>query len=217
MTEFFVVTGASSGLGKAIYEHLHITGRSVISISRRGPDIKADLSNQMGCCAVVAELAEHPIRCLINCAGVLHLGPADDSNADQIFNLNFWAPYILSMGLRDSFISGQSSIINIASVSGMMADPDTPIYGASKAALISLTKSLAIKWAPHVRVNAISPGFFDTNLVPEPTPQHLIDPVPLGFEAHTNMILPAVQMLIDCAYITGANIAVDGGLSCKAA
>jgi 3-oxoacyl-[acyl-carrier protein] reductase len=106
-------------------------------------------------------------------------------------------------------------VINISSISGLMADVDTPIYGASKAALISLSKTLAVKYAPEVRVNCISPGFFDTNLVPEKTPQELIDPVPLGFEAQPKMILPVVDAILNCPYMTGANIVVDGGLSCK--
>jgi NAD(P)-dependent dehydrogenase (short-subunit alcohol dehydrogenase family) len=223
--ERFVVTGASSGLGREIYQYLTCRYQTsqVIGVSHHGPDIVTDLSNQMGLLSVVAELVScspphlsRPIRCLVNCAGVLHLGDGDDANADQIFNVNFWAPYHLSMNLRECFVSGESSVINVASVSGMIADPDTPVYGSSKAALISLTKSLAIKWAPHVRVNCISPGFFDTNLVPEPTPQHLIDRVPLGFEASTGMIISAVEMLLSCPYVTGSNVVVDGGLSCRA-
>lgn len=209
--ETFIVTGASSGIGKEIYEYLRARG-SVIGISRDGPDLNVDLSDSEQTRSLAARLKANPIRCLVNCAGILRLGPGDDADGDEIFNVNFWAPYCLSMGLKDSFVEG-GSIINIASVSGIMACPDTPVYGSSKAALLSLTKSLAIKWAPRIRVNAISPGFVSTNLVPGPTPQELIDPVPLGFEAETSMIIPAVRMLLECPYMTGANIVVDGGLS----
>lgn len=206
----YAVTGASSGLGRAIYNHF--LGKGVIGISRHGPDIHVDLSTPEGVDSVVRKLSERPLSCLVNCAGVLHLGSDDALHHRQIFDLNFWTPYYLSTYLQ--FEMG-ASIINMVSVSGLMADPETPVYGASKAALISLTRSLAVKWAPRVRVNAISPGFFDTNLVPEPTPRNLIDPVPMGFEATTEMILPVMDMLLDCPYITGANVVVDGGLSAR--
>jgi NAD(P)-dependent dehydrogenase (short-subunit alcohol dehydrogenase family) len=219
MTEpsIFVITGASSGIGKEIYQNFKTHHAPVVGISHRGgPDIVADLAETKGIEKVLDNLRGKTISCLINCAGALDIDD-DHASAHYLFSLNFWAPYHLSMGLRDSFVSGQSSIINISSVSGMMADPDTPIYGASKAALISLTKSLAVKWAPDVRVNCISPGFFDTNLVPGSTPQYLLAPVPLGFEARPRMIIPVIRMLMNCSYMTGANIVVDGGLSCKVA
>jgi 3-oxoacyl-[acyl-carrier protein] reductase len=121
----------------------------------------------------------------------------------------------LTTGLYNSLKAVRGVVINVSSISGLMADVDTPLYGASKAALISLSKTLAVKYAPEVRVNCISPGFFDTNLVPEKTPQGLIDPVPLKFEAQPIMILPAIDFLLNCPYVTGANLVVDGGLSAK--
>jgi NAD(P)-dependent dehydrogenase (short-subunit alcohol dehydrogenase family) len=95
----------------------------------------------------------------------------------------------------------------------MKADPDLPIYAASKAALISLTKSLAKSYAPDVRVNCISPGFFKTNLVDEPTPTELIHTIPMKYEEDAKKITPVVDLIWKSQYMTGANIVIDGGVS----
>jgi NAD(P)-dependent dehydrogenase (short-subunit alcohol dehydrogenase family) len=212
-----IVTGASSGIGKAVYEHL-VNGHEfnrVIGASRRGPDLRVDLLDIPDCMSRLHDyLGSDDVDCLVNCAGILKL-ENEVGWAGDIFGVNFWAPYYLTTGLYNSLKAVRGVVINISSISGLMADVDTPIYGASKAALISLSKTLAVKYAPEVRVNCISPGFFDTNLVLEPTPRNLIDPVPLGFEAQPKMILPVVDAILNCPYMTGANLIVDGGLSAK--
>lgn len=218
-----LVTGASSGIGKEIYYFMKEFGYTTIGISRNGPDISMDLVEHSNRWDLYNELIVghgiSTISCLVNCAGVLELGEDDPTatpaDLEYIMGLNFWAPYHLCRMFAPTLKSNKGSIINISSISGMMADPDTVVYGASKAALLSMTKSLAVKLAPDVRVNAISPGFFDTNLVPEPTPKYMIDPVPLGFEAQTHMIIPVVRALLESEYVTGSNYVVDGGLSCK--
>ena len=115
--------------------------------------------------------------------------------------------------LHSHLKKANGQIINIASVSGMKADPDTPLYGALKAGLISLTKSFALRFAPGIRVNCISPGFFNTNLVPGDLPEELRLTIPLGKEAEPMEIIPVVKMLDESDYITGANIVIDGGLT----
>lgn len=215
MKNLAVVTGASSGLGKEMMQSLFFDqGSEIFRLSRNGPDISTDLSdpNQVGN-AVNKLRASGKTRYLINCAGILRLDE-NDNNVREIFEVNFWACYQLIQGLLPDLYDTNGCVINIASVSGLRADPDTPIYGASKAALISLTKSLAIKHAPHVRFNSVSPGFFNTNLVGGPLPQELVDTIPLKREASPEELIPVVQSIIDCGYVNGANFVVDGGLSC---
>jgi 3-oxoacyl-[acyl-carrier protein] reductase len=214
-----VVTGASSGIGKAIYDHFNTSDRfdSVVGIAKNGPDLEYDLSSEKDIQEIVDDLrTAGDISCLVNCAGILKL--EEVGNEGQIFDVNFWAPYYLTNALKHELIAARGCVINIASVSGMIAEPEIPIYAASKAALISLTKSLAIRFSPFfVRVNCISPGFVKTNLIPGDTPVELLNAIPLGFEAEPAMLLPVVDMILDCPYVTGANFVVDGGGSCRAA
>ena len=216
-----VVTGASSGIGAMIYSRLQkMTGRydRVVGISRRGPDLSFDLGimNTHDYNTIKGQLLgdEDEISLLVNCAGIMPLKEA--GHEQHIFDVNFWGTYKITMALLPKLIEAKGCVINIASVSGMVAEPDEVIYAVSKAAVISLTKSLAVKLAPSVRVNCISPGFFDTNLVEGPAPPDLIETVPMRYEADVEELWPVALSIISSGYMTGANIVVDGGLSCKA-
>lgn len=218
-----IVTGASSGIGKAIYEHLRKRGPrpTVLGISRAGPDICCDFTKRDWWGDVwdgIRIKIGHTIRidAIINCAGIMPLNENKGPHLRRsIMDVNFWAAYDIIDNLL-LFMSDEASIINIASVSGMRPESDLPVYSASKAALAALTYSLAQRLAPKkIRVNCISPGFFQTNLVPEGTPEELIRQIPLGREAEADEILPVVDMLLQAKYMTGANIVIDGGLQWK--
>lgn len=202
-----VVTGATSGLGKAIYEgYKGLDGYNVIGISRHGPEITWDFNHPSNYL-----LYGLNVDILVNCAGVMEV-INEDLRKHEIFHVNFWAAYsLIQQALRDNLL-----IVNIASISGMQTDPDTPIYGASKAALLSLTSSLAKKYAARgIRVNSISPGFYPTNLVPGETPEWLLSMIPLGSKGHPNDIFEIVRMFEKLEYMTGTNIVIDGGQLCK--
>ena len=212
-----LITGASSGLGKTIAEYYLGIGDDIMSLSRRGAHWDYDLRDSEALQEMIFDmtgedtlLGRDNIDVLINNAGALILDEKM-SDATGRFNLLLHAPYLLIELLAERINKG-GHIINIASVSGMKADTDTPMYGALKAGLISLTKSYARKLAPDVRVNCISPGFFKTNLVPGDLPQELLSTIPLGKEAEPKDIIPVVQMLDESEYITGANIVIDGGV-----
>ncbi len=193
-----IVTGASSGIGKAIYEALKEGGDfTVIGASRHGPDWSLDLRKP------IPYHIFPPFDLLVNCAGIM---PFDETR--EVLDVNFWGTFNMINNL--AFKEG-ACIINIASVS--VSDPEFPIYSASKAAVISLTKSLAKKFAPHVRVNCISPGFYKTNLVPGLIPDKLIETIPMGYAEDPKKIVSVVHMLWNTKYITGANIIIDGGVS----
>jgi len=213
-----IVTGASSGLGKEIYHYLlrdsespSLGFDSVLGLSRRGPDVCIDLSSlrresDLFSLFPPSRILVPAIDLLVNCAGIM---PFHETK--EIFDVNFWSAYYLSFLLEKHFSEG-ACIINISSVSGIMGEPDLPIYAASKAALISLTKSLARRFAPHIRVNCISPGFLKTNLVPGETPQELVHNIPLGYEELPENLCYLVKAVYLTRYMTGANIVVDGGL-----
>lgn len=206
-----VITGATSGLGKAIANYYQSRDYQIVSVSRGSIHIKCDLADQSDLHGTIDELKKfYKIDVLVNNAGHLFLNESV-MDANFLYSLLLYAPYVLMTRLEEQLVGGH--IINIASVSGMMADPETPMYGALKAGVISLTKSFAHKYAPSTRVNCISPGFFNTNLVPGDVPAQLLKEVPLQREADPQEIVAAVQMIDTCKYMTGANIVVDGGLT----
>lgn len=208
-----VVTGASSGIGKEIYDYYVAKGSSVIGVSRRGPDLSVDLSVPSGVHYTLFGIGDRKIDIWINCAGVLLLEEKDENACTQMVTLNMMSVWAFLSYANDYMIPG-GSIINIASVSGLRASPDTPLYAATKAAVISMTQSYAMLYAGiPIRVNAISPGFFDTNLVDGETPVELIDTIPMQREAKTLEIIPVIEMIEKAEYMTGANIIIDGGSS----
>ena len=207
-----LITGASSGIGFAFGEYYRSKDYDTIEVSRHGKDYRVDLSEQADVADLLIKFNRSDVdklNVLVNNAGALNL---DESTMDvnYLYNLLLYTPYMLMTRLAPLLDMGH--IINIASVSGMKADPDTPMYGALKAGLISMTKSFARKLAPHIRVNCISPGFFNTNLVKEPLPKELLSTVPLRRQAHPIELYPVMEMLEECGYITGANIVIDGGV-----
>ncbi len=195
-----LITGANSGIGKALYDGLKKANYYVYGIGRDVQiDLREDIPQLTPICAEIWDV-------LINCAGIM---PFEESK--DVFEVNFWGTLKMITAVT---IAKYGCIINVASVSGFMAEPDLPIYAASKAAVISITKSLALKLAPKkIRVNCISPGFYCTNLAPGELPQELIDKVPLKYEELPEKMLPIVEMIINTDYMTGSNIVVDGGLS----
>ena len=204
-----VITGASSGIGQAIYNH-YKQGLSfgeydkVIGVSRRGPDKYIDIS-----AGIPSDFTPHEIVALINCAGIM---PLPEEHPAHIFNVNFWGATDMIAQLLPYFVDG-CCVINIASVSGLRGDAEVPFYAASKAALISITQSYAKRHAPRYRFNCISPGYYKTNLVPGETPEELIKSIPMKYEEDPALIVPIVRMILNTKYMTGANIVVDGGVS----
>lgn len=226
MKKVAVITGTTSGIGKAIAQYYYKEGFAyVVGINRKSVNMGDayylhrnfvfDLSDPIEVDKAAAEIThqfqDHGIDVLVNNAGVMFLDDLETEALETVAT-DLLAPIQLCNYLLGQIKDG-GHIINIASVSGIMGDTDAPVYSACKAGIINLTRSLAKMAAPYVRVNCISPGFFNTNLVEGDTPQELIDKIPLEREAQTIEIIPVIDMLQKSTYITGANIIIDGGLS----
>ena len=173
-----LVTGATSGIGKAAAIQLAVQGASVIVHGRdvtRGVAVVAEIENRGGSARFVgADLREAmevlrlageagPVDVLVNNAGVPWFGPSAKLAAntlDQLFAANVQAPYLLVSVLAPKMVArGDGVIINIASRAGTVGQPDSAAYGATKAALASFARSWAAEYGPvGIRVNAVSPG-----------------------------------------------------------
>lgn len=208
------ITGTTSGLGEVMAMYLRENlGNNVRTYSK--PEF--DLSHSQGRHAMLKNVMENfnNLDLLINNAGILILEEekAEWTPIAKMIQVNLITVWELSIRLHPLLQRAFGQIINIASVAGMNGDEDAPLYAGTKAGVIAITKSLAKAYAPEVRVNCISPGLFNTKLVPGAAPTYLIDSIPLDREAHPLEIIPVLDYLLNSKYTTGSNIVIDGGQS----
>ncbi len=232
-----LVTGGARGIGRGIAERFLAAGAAVAICGRSEPDelptaegrtavfIAADVRDADAVDALVAAAVDQLGRLdvLVNNAGG---SPSADSAtvspkfSKAIIELNLLAPLVCAQ--RANAVMQQQteggSIINIASVSGLRPSPGTAAYGAAKAGVLNLTQTLAVDYAPKVRVNAISAGLIRT----EQSHLHYGDDagiaavgatVPLGRMGTPADIASACLFLASplAAYVSGANLVVHGG------
>ena len=241
-----LVTGGASGIGRAIALGLAEAGADVALLDRPGPgleEVAADVAAQ-GRKAVIAagdvtssadlaaavERAESqlgPLELAVNSAGIADAAPAEDMDLGQwqrVIDVNLTGLFLSCQAEARAMLGhGRGSIVNIASMSGSIVNRglQQAHYNASKAAVIHLTKSLAMEWARRgLRVNSISPGYTATpmNLRPEVAEQvkQFEADTPLGRMATVDELVgPAVFLLSDAAsFCTGVDLLVDGGFTC---
>lgn len=225
-----LVTGATQGIGKAIALQLVKAGYQVHGVYnssnaeaealRNDHGIifhQADLSVRAQTEKLAQELAGLSVYTLVNNAGIWQ---PDDLNHpkyevwDKTLEVNTTAPLILSLTLGKAMSTG-GSIVNITSTDGLLGAYNGLSYAASKSALISLTKTLAIHFGPKgVRVNAIAPGWIDTAMVSESPTQTSAEMAPLQRNGKPEEVANVVEFLVSgkASFINGETIVVDGGL-----
>jgi NAD(P)-dependent dehydrogenase (short-subunit alcohol dehydrogenase family) len=228
-----LITGATSGIGEAAALQLAAQGATVIVHGRdatRGAAVVAEIENGGSSARFVrADLSESSealrlaqeagdVDILVNNAGQPWFGPTEELDADtldQLFATNVQAPYLLVTVLAPKMVArGSGVIVNIASRAGTRGRPDAAAYGATKAALTSFARSWAAEYGPAgIRVNAISPGPIYTNAATHEQFDAWGKTTPLGRAGEPREIAEAIGFLASprASYITGTNIAVDGG------
>lgn len=237
-----VVTGAGSGLGAGFARALAEAGADVVIAARRrenletvAPTVEAvgrrclvvptDVTDPEQCDALaeatVAEFGRLDI--LINNAGVTHSAPATRERPDDfraVLDVNLLGAYWAAQACGRVMKPG-SSIVNVASMLGLVKSAlPQAAYAASKAGLIGLTRDLSHQWSSRkgIRVNAVAPGFVETDLISEMSSDTLgefLRGSSLGRTATQREIDAAVVFLAGrgSSYITGSTLAVDGGTS----
>ena len=168
-----VVTGASSGMGKAIVELFVKEGANVIAVARRKERLDAlaaSLSEENEAMIDLALSSFGRLDVLVNNAGIMDdmspIGDVEDERYERVMKTNVYGPMCAMRKAVDVFTKQESggTIINIASVGGMRSVAGA-VYCASKAALISMTKNTAFMYAPQgIRCNAIAPGGIETEI-----------------------------------------------------
>lgn len=239
-----LVTGATSGIGKAIAFLFAQEGATVIGIGTNPMKIaeasqealkmglslsfaQVDIRNKDLVEELVKSIVEKhgKIDILVNNAGVTRDGllmKMSDEDWQTVIDTNLSSAfYTCRATIRHMIKAREGSIINVSSVVGLIGNAGQTNYAASKAGLIGFSKSLALEVASRkIRVNVIAPGFIDTNMVAalgEAKKQQAADEIPMGRMGHPDEIANAALFLASAAasYVTGQVIVVDGGLSLK--
>jgi len=230
-----LVTGGTRGIGAAIVQRLLQLGCEVMTCGRKQPDHMEEVGGRRATfhaadirdAAQARELVESTVALrgrldlVVNNAGgspQAEAATASPRFSEAILALNLLAPLHVAQAAYPHLREAKGSVVNIASVSGRRPSPGTAIYGAAKAGLLSLTKSLAQEWGPEVRVNAIVVGLIETENSELTYGSHraqerIAGSLPLERLGRGADIANAVAFLASpmAAYISGAELAVDGG------
>lgn len=223
-----LVTGGARGIGRAIAERLAESGWKVVATYNTGLDEAKELARTHGVEIRPLDLAdrsgsldfarqvcdEFALDALVNNAGVLEKQPFGEMTLDawdRTFQVNVTAPLILAQTIGPHLSRG-GSIVNIASTDAYIGSFQGIAYSASKAALLSVTRSLANVLGPRgIRVNAVTPGWVDSGILTEPYEAASL--TPLGRNGSPRDIAKAVAFLLsdNASFITGASLVADGG------
>ena len=228
-----LVTGGARGIGRGISRVLASAGATVVTCGRSetdspvpgGSHLVCDVRDPDAVRLMVDELVRRHGRIdgLVNNAGGAPYSPAADGSPrfhEKVVGLNLLAPLAVAQACQAVMQSqeGGGSVVNISSVSALRPSPGTAAYGAAKAGLDSLTRSLAVEWAPRVRVNSVDVGLCRT----EHTSDHyggddrvaaIERTIPLGRMASPEEIGHVVAFLLSdlASYVSGASVECHGG------
>jgi 3-oxoacyl-[acyl-carrier protein] reductase len=237
-----LVTGSSSGIGRAIATRLARDGyfvlvhfnknengaaetlRTVVEAGGQGRMIRFDTQDKQEMEATLTQALEalpgYQLQVLVNNAGVakdMLMGLMSDEAFDSVIKTNVYGPfYLMRFCVRKMLRQRSGVIVNMSSLSGQTGNAGQINYAASKAALIAMTKSLALEIGSRgIRVNAVAPGLIETEMIEAiPMLAEMQKRIPLGRLGKPEDVAGAVSFLCspDASYITGTTISVNGGL-----
>ena len=220
-----VITGAASGMGRACAERFVAEGWQVAALDRAEADVggaltvAADVTDAAAVTAaierVVAELGAP--KALVNAAGVYPPSTLETVTTElyrRTFDVNVLGTLLVTQAAAPYFTEG-AAVVNFASIDAFVPSPGQLLYCASKAAVVALTRSLALELAPHVRVNALAPGWVDTpGNQATGRMEAALAAVPLGRAATPEEMADLVWFLAGegrAGYVTGETLTATGG------
>ena len=237
-----LVTGASRGLGQAIAVGLAEAGAEVVIAARSKAGLQEtqslveaaggvaraivlDVTDVPSLKTAIADVVDHAgaLDILVNNAGHEEVCPSldvDEALWDKINATNLKGAFFCAQEAARSMVKlGGGSIVNVCSLTSYVGVPTAVPYTSSKSGLLGMTRALSAEWAPHkVRVNAIAPGYFRTELTDvfyqdEAWQSSMLAKIPLGSFGDAQDLKGAVVFLSSSAsrYITGQCLAIDGG------
>ena len=230
-----VVTGVTSGIGKAIAERLLAGGHRVVGLARSKEKLDAlaadhpekllpyvcDVRDAARVKEVVQEIVAKvgTVDALVNNAGLLKFSATHDvSDADLLAQVEtiLLGTIYMTRALLPTFIAQQRGlVVNLGSVSGQKASPKMAAYGAAKAGVENFTKSIALEYADkNIRAITICPGTIETGLMDKMMFAMIGKKVPMKRIGQPKEIASLVEFLLseDAAYMTGSSVVVDGGV-----
>ena len=235
-----VVTGAAQGIGRRTAELLAERGYALALVDLRPPSETMAALGDAPVIELVGDVADEAtveraartvldrfgrVDVLVNNAGVSLIVPAARTTAAdyrRVLEINLVAPFLLARAFGVAMLAaGQGSIVNVASIAGLVGVAERAAYNASKHGLIGLTRTLAAEWGGRgVRVNAVCPGWVKTDMDDSAQAAGLYadaditDRVPMGRFARPDDVARAIGFLADgteSAYVNGHTLVVDGG------
>lgn len=238
MGELALVTGGSRGIGRAIVERLDHDGWDVATCGRgERPDglpervlwIRADVSRTGDAQRLVADAqdAYGPVRLLVNNAGIQverTVLESTDADWDSVVGINCRGVFTMCRAALPAMLDDGGVIVNIASVSGLVADASMALYNASKAFVIGLTRSIAVDHGPAVRAVALCPGWIETELAdaafalaadPAAARAEAVARHPVRRLGRPDDVAAAVAWVAgaEAGFVTGQAFVIDGGLT----
>jgi len=241
-----IVTGGGTGIGRAVSESLARAGAAavVVNYSRSGEDAQATAAAlaELGCEGVpwqasvadetgVAAMVDGTVSrfgrldVLVNNAGTTRFIPHPDLDAltrdawDDVLSVNLMGTFYCCRAAAPALKASRGAIVNIASIAGTRASGSSIVYGVSKAAVLQLTRHLAVALAPEVRVNAVAPGLVATRWFRTPfgeeaaaaQEERIASGTPLGRVATAADVAQAVMGFLGTDLVSGETMVVDGG------
>jgi acetoacetyl-CoA reductase len=236
MSRIALVTGGTRGIGEAISVCLNNAGYRVTALYAGREDrarafseqtgiqaLKCDVADFDQCAETVARISSDagPVEILVNNAGITRDATIRKMNRvqwDEVLDTNLGGCFNMCKAVWDSMIGrGFGRVVNIGSINGQAGQYGQVNYAAAKSGIHGFTKALAQEGAAKgVTVNAIAPGYIDTDMVaavPPPVLEKIVSRIPVGRLGHAHEIARGVLFLVadDAGFITGSTLSINGG------